>query len=300
MVVKKVALLIFLALSTLSANAQMKESEKLGKAIEYFGGEKYHEALILFQGLAKKYRLNPRFYAYMGVCYYKEQDYPHAAEVLDSIIPHIEPFPPHERGVCYYSCAESHFLLGDYPTALSYYEMTLPVAYDREKGDIYYRMGCCGMMMQSDSIQIENFRLAQTWFEKADIALPSATQNEINEEAAKALVANGVIAVSEGANMPTTPEAIKVFQSAKILYSPGKAANAGGVAVSGLEMSQNSERIRWSREEVDQKLHDIMNDIHSNCVKYGTEPDGYINYVKGANVAGFLKVAKAMMAQGIV
>ena len=141
---------------------------------------------------------------------------------------------------------------------------------------------------------------AKPWFEKADIALPSTTQNEINEEAAKALVANGVIAVSEGANMPTTPEAIKVFQSAKILYSPGKAANAGGVAVSGLEMSQNSERIRWSREEVDQKLHDIMNDIHSNCVKYGTEPDGYINYVKGANVAGFLKVAKAMMAQGIV
>ena len=138
------------------------------------------------------------------------------------------------------------------------------------------------------------------WFEKADIALPSATQNEINEEAAKALVANGVIAVSEGANMPSTPEAIKVFQDAKILYAPGKAANAGGVAVSGLEMSQNSERLRWSREEVDAKLHDIMNDIHANCVKYGTEADGYINYVKGANVAGFLKVAKAMMAQGIV
>ena len=114
------------------------------------------------------------------------------------------------------------------------------------------------------------------WFEKADIALPSATQNEINEEAAKALVANGVIAVSEGANMPSTPEAIKVFQDAKILYAPGKAANAGGVAVSGLEMSQNSERLHWSREEVDKKLNDIMNDIH------------------------FLKVAKAMMAQGIV
>ena len=141
---------------------------------------------------------------------------------------------------------------------------------------------------------------AKPWFEKADIALPSATQNEINEEAAKALVANGVFAVSEGANMPSTPEAIKVFQDAKILYSPGKAANAGGVAVSGLEMSQNSERLRWSSEEVDKKLHDIMNDIHENCVKYGTEPDGYINYVKGANVAGFLKVAKAMMAQGIV
>ncbi len=141
---------------------------------------------------------------------------------------------------------------------------------------------------------------AKPWFEKADIALPSATQNEINEEAAKALVANGVFAVSEGANMPTTPEAIKVFQDAKILYAPGKAANAGGVAVSGLEMSQNSERLKWSREEVDAKLHEIMNDIHANCVKYGTEADGYVNYGKGANVAGFLKVAKAMMAQGIV
>ena len=141
---------------------------------------------------------------------------------------------------------------------------------------------------------------AKPWFEKADIALPSATQNEINEEAAKALIANGVFAVSEGANMPSTPEAIKVFQDAKILYAPGKAANAGGVAVSGLEMSQNSERLKWSREEVDAKLHDIMNDIHANCVKYGTENDGYVNYVKGANVAGFLKVAKAMMAQGIV
>ncbi len=138
------------------------------------------------------------------------------------------------------------------------------------------------------------------WFEKADIALPSATQNEINEEAAKALIANGVIAVSEGANMPSTPEAIKVFQDAKILYAPGKAANAGGVAVSGLEMSQNSERLKWTREEVDAKLHDIMNDIHANCVKYGTDADGYVNYVKGANVAGFLKVARAMMAQGIV
>ena len=141
---------------------------------------------------------------------------------------------------------------------------------------------------------------AKPWTEKADIALPSATQNEINGEAAQALVDNGVIAVSEGANMPSTPEAIKIFQDAKILYAPGKAANAGGVAVSGLEMSQNSERLHWSREEVDQKLKDIMFDIHSNCVKYGTEGDGYVNYVKGANVAGFLKVAKAMMAQGIV
>ena len=100
--------------------------------------------------------------------------------------------------------------------------------------------------------------------------------------------------------MPTTPEAIKVFQDAKILYSPGKAANAGGVSVSGLEMSQNSERLSWTSEEVDNYLHKIMNDIHENCVKYGTEADGYINYVKGANVAGFMKVANAMMAQGIV
>ena len=141
---------------------------------------------------------------------------------------------------------------------------------------------------------------ARPWHEAADIATPCATQNEIDEEDAKALLKNGVIAVSEGANMPTTPEAIKIFQDAKILYAPGKASNAGGVAVSGLEMSQNSERLNWSRTEVDAKLHDIMNDIHANCVKYGTEPDGYINYVKGANIAGFLKVAKAMMAQGIV
>ena len=136
--------------------------------------------------------------------------------------------------------------------------------------------------------------------EKADIALPSATQNELNEEQAKTLVANGVIAVSEGANMPSTPGAIRVFQEAKILYAPGKASNAGGVSVSGLEMSQNSGRISWSSEEVDNKLHWIMENIHENCVKYGTEADGYVNYVKGANVAGFMKVAKAMMAQGVV
>ncbi len=141
---------------------------------------------------------------------------------------------------------------------------------------------------------------AKPWFEKADIALPSATQNELNEEAAKALVANGVIAVSEGANMPSTPDAIQVFQDAKILYSPGKASNAGGVSVSGLEMSQNSERLSWTAEEVDARLHAIMENIHANCVKYGTEADGYVNYVKGANVAGFMKVAKAIMAQGIV
>ena len=141
---------------------------------------------------------------------------------------------------------------------------------------------------------------AKPWFEKADIALPCATQNELNEEAARALVQNGVIAVSEGANMPSTPGAIRVFQEARILYAPGKAANAGGVSVSGLEMSQNSERLSWTAEEVDHRLHLIMEDIHRNCVKYGTQPDGYVNYVKGANVAGFMKVAKAMMAQGIV
>ena len=141
---------------------------------------------------------------------------------------------------------------------------------------------------------------ARPWGEKADIALPSATQDEIELADAQALVSNGVIAVSEGANMPSTPEAIKVFQEAGLLYAPGKAANAGGVAVSGLEMSQNSERLSWTREEVDSRLKGIMDDIHANCVKYGTQPDGYINYVRGANVAGFLKVAKAMMAQGIV
>ena len=140
---------------------------------------------------------------------------------------------------------------------------------------------------------------AKPWFEKADIALPCATQNELNEEAAKALVANGCIAVAEGANMPTTPEAIKVFQDAKILYCPGKASNAGGVSVSGLEMAQNSQRLNWTSEEVDAKLLWIMENIHDNCVKYGTEADGYVNYVKGANVAGFMKVAKAMMAQGV-
>ena len=138
------------------------------------------------------------------------------------------------------------------------------------------------------------------WGEKADIALPCATQNEINGEQAQTLVNNGVFAVAEGANMPSTPEAVKAFQDAKILYAPGKASNAGGVAVSGLEMSQNSERLSCTSEEVDNRLKLIMKDIHENCVKYGTQPDGYINYVKGANVAGFMKVAKAMMAQGIV
>ncbi|MBR7171433.1 MAG: NADP-specific glutamate dehydrogenase, partial [Prevotella sp.] len=134
------------------------------------------------------------------------------------------------------------------------------------------------------------------WAEKADIAMPCATQNEINGEAAQKLVDNGVFCVSEGANMPSTPEAIHIFLSNKLLYAPGKASNAGGVSVSGLEMSQNSERLSWSSEQVDEMLHNIMTNIHENCVKYGTEADGYINYMKGANVCGFMKVAKAMMA----
>ena len=141
---------------------------------------------------------------------------------------------------------------------------------------------------------------ARPWNEKCNIALPSATQNEIDGDDARALLKNGVIAVSEGANMPSTPEAIAEFQKAKILYAPGKASNAGGVSVSGLEMTQNSERLNWSSEEVDNKLHSIMKSIHEACIRYGTQPDGYINYVKGANIAGFMKVAKAMMAQGIV
>ena len=141
---------------------------------------------------------------------------------------------------------------------------------------------------------------ARPWGEKADIALPSATQNEIDGDDAQALINNGIIAVSEGANMPSTPQAIEIFQKHKVLYAPGKAANAGGVSVSGLEMTQNSERYSWSAEQVDEKLKWIMSNIHENCVKYGTEPDGYINYVKGANIAGFMKVAKAMMGQGIL
>ena len=141
---------------------------------------------------------------------------------------------------------------------------------------------------------------ARPWGEKADIATPCATQNELNGDDAKTLLANGIFAVSEGANMPSTPEAIEAFQAAKILYCPGKASNAGGVSVSGLEMSQNAQHLSWTAAEVDAKLLQIMQSIHSDCVKYGTEPDGYINYVKGANIAGFMKVAKAMMAQGLV
>ena len=140
---------------------------------------------------------------------------------------------------------------------------------------------------------------ARPWSVNCDIALPCATQNELNEEEAKTLAANGCMLVSEGANMPTTPEAIAVFQEAKILFAPGKASNAGGVATSGLEMSQNSLRMNWTREEVDVKLKQIMQDIHASCVEYGTEGN-HVDYVKGANIAGFVKVADAMLDQGVV
>ncbi|MGL4326651.1 MAG: NADP-specific glutamate dehydrogenase [Tannerellaceae bacterium] len=138
------------------------------------------------------------------------------------------------------------------------------------------------------------------WSEKCDIALPSATQNELNGDDARALIANGCIAVSEGANMPSTPEAIEVFLENHILYAPGKAANAGGVATSGLEMTQNAIKLGWTREEVDERLKSIMKSIHEQCMKYGTDANGFVNYVKGANIAGFMKVAKAMMDQGVI
>ncbi|GGF62602.1 NADP-specific glutamate dehydrogenase [Wenyingzhuangia marina] len=138
------------------------------------------------------------------------------------------------------------------------------------------------------------------WSEKCDIAFPCATQNELHEEDAKNLVNNGCMCVTEGANMPCTIEAVAVFHKAKILFAPGKASNAGGVATSGLEMTQNALRYKWTRTEVDEKLKDIMKDIHASCVQYGTDEDGYINYVKGANIAGFVKVADAMLAQGVI
>jgi glutamate dehydrogenase (NADP+) len=152
----------------------------------------------------------------------------------------------------------------------------------------------------AEEFGVEFFEGKRPWEIKVDVALPCATQNELNGDDAKTLIDNGVMCVGEGANMPCTPEAIEAFQAAKVLFSPGKASNAGGVAVSGLEMSQNSMRYNWTAEEVDQKLHRIMKDIHAACVKYGTEDDGYVDYVKGANIAGFVKVADAMLAQGVV
>ena len=138
------------------------------------------------------------------------------------------------------------------------------------------------------------------WEQKVDIALPCATQNELDGEDARKLVENGVLMVAEVSNMGCTPEAIDTFISSKVTYAPGKAVNAGGVATSGLEMSQNAMHLQWSAEEVDQKLHGIMREIHEQCLKYGTEPSGYINYMKGANIAGFMKVANAMMGQGVI
>ena len=146
----------------------------------------------------------------------------------------------------------------------------------------------------------EYFEGGRPWGVKCDIAMPSATQNELDGDDARTLLANGCIAVSEGANMPSTPEAVHEFINAKILYAPGKAANAGGVSVSGLEMAQNAQMLSWSAEEVDKKLKDIMANIHAQCLRYGKQEDGYVNYVKGANVAGFMKVANAMMGQGIL
>lgn len=141
---------------------------------------------------------------------------------------------------------------------------------------------------------------ARPWSEKCDIALPSATENELNEQDAEQLLANGCICVSEGANMPCTPKALHLFHKNQILYAPGKASNAGGVAVSGLEMTQNSMRLKWTRKEVDKKLQTIMKNINATCISYGKQKDGYINYEIGANTGGFIKVANAMMAQGLI
>jgi glutamate dehydrogenase (NADP+) len=151
----------------------------------------------------------------------------------------------------------------------------------------------------ADKFKVEYLEGKRPWNIKCDVALPSATQNEIDGKDAKALIDNGCICVSEGANMPSTPEAVDIFLNAKILYGPGKAANAGGVSTSGLEMSQNSLRLSWTREEVDAKLLGIMKAIHAQCVEYGKEGD-YVNYVNGANVAGFIKVADSMIEQGVV
>jgi glutamate dehydrogenase/leucine dehydrogenase len=152
----------------------------------------------------------------------------------------------------------------------------------------------------AEKFGVEYFDGERPWKIKCDAAFPSATENEVNEEEAKTLINNGCKVISEGANMPSTPDAIEVYLDSKILYGPGKAANAGGVAVSGLEMTQNSMRLPWSRDEVDSRLHTIMQNIHETCVKFGKEDSGYVNYVKGANIGGFVKVADAMLAQGIV
>jgi glutamate dehydrogenase (NADP+) len=152
----------------------------------------------------------------------------------------------------------------------------------------------------ADKYKVKYVEGQKPWSVKCDLAFPSATQNEINEDDAGKLVKNGCFVISEGANMPSTPEAVEVFLKAKVLYGPGKAANAGGVATSGLEMTQNSMRLPWSREEVDNKLHQIMINIHKTCEQFGKDKSGFINYVNGANIGGFIKVADAMIAQGVV
>jgi glutamate dehydrogenase (NADP+) len=152
----------------------------------------------------------------------------------------------------------------------------------------------------ADKFGCEYYEGQTPWSVNCDIALPNATQNEVNGSDAEKLIKNGCICVAEGANMPSTPEAVEHFLRAKILYAPGKASNAGGVAVSGLEMTQNSMRLPWSKDEVDARLHTIMKNIHQTCVKYGKDAEGYVNYVNGANIGGFVKVADAMLAQGVV
>ena len=156
------------------------------------------------------------------------------------------------------------------------------------------------LLDMANELNLEFLAGQRPWHLPCDIALPCATQNELNGDDARTLVANGCFCVAEGANMPSTLEAIDVFQEARILFAPGKAANAGGVAVSGLEMSQNAMRMQWTDGEVDTRLHAIMQSIHSACERYGKCEDGYIDYVKGANIAGFVKVADAMLAQGVV
>ena len=177
-----------------------------------------------------------------------------------------------------------------------------PEGIDKEKLDFIFDLKNVkrGRIKEyADKFGCEYWEGERPWKAKCDVAMPCATQNEVSKEEAEMLVANGCMCVSEGANMPSVPEAVDVYLDAKILYGLGKAANAGGVAVSGLEMSQNSMRLSWTREEVDQKLHQIMKDIHEQCVKFGMEGD-YINYVKGANIAGFIKIADSMLDQGVV
>jgi glutamate dehydrogenase (NAD(P)+)/glutamate dehydrogenase (NADP+) len=195
--------------------------------------------------------------------------------------------------------------LGGKPVSLSDSSGTIydPDGIDREKLE-YVKLlknGYRGRISEyAEKYDVEYFENKRPWHIKCDVALPCATQNEISGEEADILLKNGCFVVSEGANMPSTYEAEHKFLNAKILYAPGKAANAGGVAVSGLEMSQNSMRLSWTRDEVDEKLKTIMKDIHLMCVKHGKEKDGNVNYVKGANIAGFVKVANAMISQGLV